>query len=170
MIALLNRFLGCEVKLPFVLGLVLFGVWLLWSGHTEPLLLAMGAVSTVLVVAIVVRMRLVDEEGAPIGLPARAFRFLPWLFWQIAKANVDVARRILNPRLPIHPALIRVKAGQRRDVGRVIYANCITLTPGTVSVDVEGDEIVVHALSREAAEGLQTGEMARRVSLYEGRR
>jgi len=158
------------VKLLFLLSLVLFGVWLLWSGHWSPLLMTFGAVSSVAVALIARRMRLVDDEGIPLALLLRALRFLPWLFWQIAKANVDVAWRILNPRLPIHPMLIRIKAGQRRDVGRVIYANCITLTPGTVSVDVEADEIVVHALSREAAEGLRTGEMGRRVSLYEGRR
>jgi multicomponent Na+:H+ antiporter subunit E len=158
------------VRLPFVLSLVLFGVWLLWSGHTETLLIVLGAVSTLAVVAIAVRMRLVDDEGIPLGLLLRAPRFLPWMFWQIAKSNVDVARRILNPRLPIHPMVIRVKASQRRDAGRVIYANCITLTPGTVSIDVEGDEIVVHALSRESAQGLASGEMDRRVSEYEGRR
>jgi multicomponent Na+:H+ antiporter subunit E len=152
------------------LSLVLFAFWLLWSGHTETLLVVLGAVSAVAAVAIAVRMRLVDEEGIPLALPLRALRFLPWMFWQIAKANVDVARRILNPRLPIHPAVIRVKTSQRRDAGRVIYANCITLTPGTVSVDVEGDEIVVHALTREAAAELATGKMDRKVSAYEGRR
>jgi len=157
------------VKLPIILSLVLFGVWLLWSGHTEPLTIAMGMISTVAVVAISVRMRLVDLEGMPSSLPFRAWRFLPWMFWEIAKANVDVARRILDPRLPIHPTLIRIKASQRRDAGRVIYANCITLTPGTVSVDLQGDEIVVHALTRGAADGLRSGEMDRRVSDYEGR-
>lgn len=157
------------MKRALVLSLVLYGVWLLWSGHTETLLLTMGAVATVAVVAIAVRMRLVDAEGTPLGLPLRAARFLPWMFWEIAKANVDVAWRILHPRLPIRPALMRVKTGQRTDLGRVIYANCITLTPGTVSVDIEDDVIVVHALSRSAADGLRTGEMDRRVSEYEGR-
>jgi multicomponent Na+:H+ antiporter subunit E len=127
------------VKLPLYLTLVLFGVWLLWSGHTEPLLISLGVVSTVSVVAVCRRMGLIDEG------------------------------RILDPRLPIRPELIRVKAGQRDDLGRTIYANSITLTPGTVSVGVEGDEIVVHALTREAAEGLQTGEMDRRVTAFEGR-
>jgi multicomponent Na+:H+ antiporter subunit E len=157
------------VKLPLYLTLVLFGVWLLWSGHTEPLLISLGVVSTVSVVAVCRRMGLIDEEAVPLGLPLRAPLFLPWLLWQVVKSNVDVARRILDPRLPIRPELIRVKAGQRDDLGRTIYANSITLTPGTVSVGVEGDEIVVHALTREAAEGLQTGEMDRRVTAFEGR-
>jgi multicomponent Na+:H+ antiporter subunit E len=158
------------VKLPIVLSLVLFGVWLLWSGHSEPLLIGMGLASTAAVVLLAARMGLVDHEGMPSSLPFRAWRFLPWMLWEIFKANVHVARRILHPRLPIHPTLIRVKTSQRRDAGRVIYANCITLTPGTVSVDVAGDEIVVHALTREAAAGLRSGEMDRRVTWYEGLR
>ena len=156
------------MKYAISLGLVLFGVWLLWSGHREVLLITLGAVSTVAVVALAVRMRLTDEEGTPLRLPLRAWRFLPWLFWEIAKANVDVARCILSPRLPIRPRLIRVKTSQRSDLGRVIYANCITLTPGTVSVDLEGDEILVHALTPAAADGLENGEMDRRVTDYEG--
>jgi len=117
-----------------------------------------------------IQVRIVDEEGTPLGLPLRALRYLPWLMWQIVKANVDVARCILDPHLPIRPTVIRVKAGQRRDLGRVIYANSITLTPGTVSIDLEGDEIHVHALTREAAEGLRSGVMDRKVTELEGRR
>lgn len=82
-------------------------------------------------------------------------------------ANIDVARRILNPKLPIAPMMIRVKASQKGDLARVIFANSITLTPGTVSVDMQGDEIAVHALTPEAAEFDETGEMDRRVSRLE---
>jgi len=154
---------GPDVRLAFLLSLVLFGVWMLWSGHTEPLLVVLGAASAVAVALVSRRMGLVDREGVPSGLVPRAPRFLLWLLVEVVKANVDVARRILDPRLPIRPHLIRVRASQRTDVGRVIYANSITLTPGTVSVEVEGDVIVVHALSDEAADGLRTGDMDRRV-------
>jgi len=148
-----------------VLGLT----WTLWSGYYTPLLLALGFVSVLVVVAICIRMGLVDDEGAPVELLPRLWAYLPWLMWEICKANVDVARRILDPRLPIAPRMIRVVAGQRRDLGRVIYANSITLTPGTVSVAVEGDEILVHALTAAAADGLAEGEMDRRVTRLEGR-
>lgn len=151
-----------------VLLLVLFAVWLLWSGHFEPLLVGLGAVSCVLVVSMVGRMRILDAETAPLTLPFRAPAYLPWLVWQIARANVDVARRILTPRLPISPRLVRVRAGQRTDLGRSIYANSITLTPGTVSVELDGDVITVHALTREAADDLATGEMDARASRFEG--
>lgn len=160
--------MGEKLKYTISLGLVLFGVWLLWSGHFTPLLLSFGVISCVAVVAIARKMKIVDRESAPVEVTLRALLYLPWLVWEIVKANVDVARRILDPRLPISPRIIKVKAGQRHDIARVIYANSITLTPGTVSIDVEGDEITVHALTEEAARGVESGEMDRRVTHLEG--
>ena len=113
-------------------------------------------------------MNIVDEEGVPIEMGLRPFIFYaPWLFKEIVMANIDVAWRILDPRLPILPTLIRVTASQKGDLGRVIYANSITLTPGTVSIDMEGDQITVHALSYEGAVEDMSGEMDRRVSNLE---
>jgi multicomponent Na+:H+ antiporter subunit E len=156
----------------YAAGLValLAGVWLLLSGYFDkPLLLGLGAASVAFVVFISLRMRIVDDEGLPIQLPAGLVRYLPWLVVEIVKANVDVALRILRPGPPIRPRVIRVRAGQRTDVGRVIYANSITLTPGTVTIDTEGDHITVHALTEEAADGVLTGQMDRRVVRVEGR-
>ena len=79
-------------------------------------------------------------------------------------ANIHVARLILDPKLPISPSMIEVKATQDSDLGRVIHANSITLTPGTVSVELEGDVILVHAISQEAAEGTLEGGIDRRVT------
>ena len=148
--------------------LVLFGVWLLFSGHYSPLVIALGALSCGLVVIIAGRMRVIDAEGHPIERAWRSFGYLPWLFKEIAKANFSVARRILNPRLHINPRLIRVATSQRSGLGRVIYANSITLTPGTVSIRIEGDQILVHALDDEFAADLERGEMDRRVAYLEG--
>jgi len=156
------------LKYTVSLSLVLFGVWLLWSGHFEPLLLSFGVLSCAVVVAIARKMKIVDREGAPVELALRALAYVPWLLWEIVKANLDVARRILDPRLPISPRIIKVRAGQRHDITRVIYANSITLTPGTVSVDTDGDEITIHALTEEAARAVETGDMDRRVSRLEG--
>ena len=156
------------MKYTVSLSLVLFGVWLLWSGHFEPLLLSFGVLSCAVVVAIARKMKIVDREGAPVELALRALAYVPWLLWEIVKANIDVARRILDPRLPISPRIIKVRAGQRHDITRVIYANSITLTPGTVSVDTDGDEITIHALTEEAARAVETGDMDRRVSRLEG--
>ncbi len=152
------------------MGLALLATWLLWSGHYTPLLLSLGLVSGVGVLMIALKMGVVDREGAPIELPLRALRYLPWLLWEIMKANVHVAGRILHPRMPISPRLIKVRCSQIHDIGRVVYANSITLTPGTVSVDTEGEEITVHALTDEAAVDLLGGSMDRRVTRMEGAR
>lgn len=151
------------------LGLVLFGVWLLLSGFFEPLLLGLGVASCVIVVLIANRMDVIDREGHPIHLGWRVLTYWIWLAAEIVKANLDVARRILDPRLPIHPMLVRVKASQASELGQVIYANSITLTPGTVSIQVESGEILVHALTTEMAEDLKGGEMDRRVTAFSER-
>lgn len=150
------------------LGAVLFGLWLLLSGHYTPLLLGFGVASCALVVLISARMDVVDREGHPIHLGPRALTYWPWLLVEIVKANIDVAKRIVDPKLPISPTMLRVKASQKTEVGRVIYANSITLTPGTVSVELEGDMIEVHSLTVEGAEALLEGEMDRRVTAMEG--
>ncbi len=158
------------MRLTVSLLAVLFGVWLLWSGHWDPFLISIGLVSTILVVGIAHRMNVIDDEGVPLGLPLRALAYLPWLLLQIVKANISVSRRVLSPTLPIQPQVITVRGHQRGDLGRVLYANSITLTPGTVAIEMELDEITVHALSDAAAELLQTGEMDRRACRLEGQR
>jgi len=146
------------------LGLVLFGTWLLFSGIYEPLLLIFGASSCAAVVWIAHRMDVVDQEGHPIHLGWRAITYWIWLAVEIVKANIDVAKRILDPKLPIDPVMITVKANQPSELGQVIYANSITLTPGTVSVRIVDGTILVHALSSSLAADLETGEMDRRVT------
>ena len=159
------------MKDSLILSLTLFAIWLLWSGHFTILLVSFGVLSCLFVVLISLRMGNVDEEAQLLLLLPRLALYLPWLFKEIALANIDVARRVLSPRLPISPRLIKVRASQRGELARVIYANSITLTPGTVSVDMEGDEITVHALSKEAADGVLSGEMDRKVTrLIERRR
>ena len=151
------------------LAIALFAFWLLLSGHYTPFLLAAGFASSLLIVWFSDRfMSVLDREGHPIHLTLNAFSYWPWLFWEIAKAAWDVTKRILDPRLPISPALVHLKAGQHSDVGRVIYANSITLTPGTITMELEGDDLLVHALTREGAESLAGGDMDRRVTRFEG--
>jgi multicomponent Na+:H+ antiporter subunit E len=159
------------VRYAFDLFVVLFAAWLVWSGHYVPLLITLGALSCLGMVALCVRMRIVDREAAPMVFPHRALVYLPWLMWQIVKANIHVALRILHPRLPIHPNIVRVRPSQRTDMGRVIYANSITLTPGTLSLHVSDQRIVVHALTEESAADLrqEPGSMDRRITRLEER-
>ena len=155
-------------KHGFSLFVMLIIVWLLWSGHYSVLFIIFGAFSCLAVLAITLKMKIADPEGQPMHLLGGAIFYWPWILWEIFKANIGVTRIILNPKLPISPTLIEVKASQKSALGKVIYANSITLTPGTVSVDVSGDTIIVHALSLENAEELLTGEMDRRVTKMEG--
>ena len=150
------------------LSAVLIGLWLLLSGHYDAFLLSLGGVSIVVVVLVALRMDVVDHEGHPVHLTPKCLTYWPWLGWEIIKANIDVAYRIVHPNLPISPTVVNLKASQKTEVGKVIYANSITLTPGTVSVNMQGDEITVHALSREGAESLLDGAMDRRVCEVEG--
>lgn len=141
--------------------------WLLLSGHYTPLLLALGALSVALIVWVAHRMDVIDHEGQPIQLTARTPIYWLWLLKEIIVSNIDVTRRILSPRLDISPQVITVKAHEQTELGKVIFANSITLTPGTVSVRVVDDEVIVHALSREGAAALAEGEMDRRVQRLE---
>lgn len=142
--------------------------WFLWSGHTETLLLAFGAISVGIVTLLAFRMNVIDEESEPYELGLRPLFYLPWLLWEIAKANLHVARVILTPSLPIHPRLLRIRATQKSNLGRVILANSITLTPGTVTLDVRDGTLLVHALTPKSADGLLSGDMDRRVTWLEG--
>jgi len=147
---------------------VTYAFWLVLSGHYTATLMIIGAVCSVLVVALASRMAVLDKEGHPIYLLVRAVWFWPWLIWEIVKSGISVSKIILSPSLPISPTLINVRASQKTAVGLVTYANSITLTPGTVSVEVEGDEITVHAITRDGAMDLAEGGMDRVVSRFEG--
>lgn len=149
------------------LAITLFAFWCFLSGYFEPFLLAAGAGSAMGVVLLARRMEVIDREGHPVHVGWGVIRYWPWLLKEIAKSAWHVARIIVDPRLPISPCLVRAKASQKSPVGVVTYANSITLTPGTISVDVGPREILVHALTREAAEGLLAGEMDRRVARIE---
>ena len=114
---------------------MLSAIWLLWSGYWDPhddkLILGFGLASVLGVMAISARMDRFADSPRRYRLGLRPLLYLPWLAWEIVKANIDVALIILNPRLPINPRLIRVPAPQKTAVGQVMYANSITLTPDT---------------------------------------
>ena len=148
--------------------LFLMAVWLLLSGHYDLLIVGFGVVSCLAVVLIARRMDIVDREGHPVHLTWRAPLYWVWLAWEIAKSNWVVIKVILGPRSSLHPQVIRADASQETDVGLVAFANSITLTPGTVSILVNRNWIDVHALTKDTADGLMTGDMNRRVCQMEG--
>lgn len=153
-----------------VLFVLLALCWLLWSGYFhDPLILSFGAVSCALVVWLVHRMDVIDGSPTQWGLAARSLSYLPWLLLEIVKANLHVTRLILDPRLPIRPQLVRGPASQRTDLGQVIYANSITLTPGTITLDLRDGQVLVHAISDVTAGGVTDGVMDAKVAALEGK-
>ena len=146
------------------LALVLIGVWVLLSGIIEPLLLCLGVASGLAVAWLKARADRRDRD--PVYFALRVGRlpgYLLWLSWEIVKSNVDVSRRILSPSLPIAPAVRWLPASQRSELTRVIYADSITLTPGTLSIDLEDGAVEVHALNEGFLDELERGEMDSRV-------
>jgi len=138
------------------------------SGIFEPLILILGVFSCALVVVIAMRMDVIDREAVPVHLTFKVLLYWPWLLWEIVKANIDVTKRVLG-FADISPTMVRIKATQKTDLGIVIFANSITLTPGTISIDVDEEGyILVHALSRDGTVGLEGGDMDRRVTELEG--
>ncbi len=161
-----------DVKYTFSLGIALLINWLLWSGHFQNgFLLALGVASVLFSLWLSSRMNIVDEEGAPAQLGFRPFtRYAPWLVKEIVTSNVTVAKIILSATMPLKRNMVTIKSTQKTPLGRVMLANSITLTPGTVSVDVIGDSIKIHALSLEDADVDLTGVMDSRIAKLERRK
>jgi multicomponent Na+:H+ antiporter subunit E len=151
-----------------ILSLAMGAFWFALSGHTEPLILGCGAVSIVVVASLTHRMGVVDREGFPFEILFRALAYSAWLGVEILQSSLSVARVVLSPRMPIAPRLVRVPMGLRSDLGRAIYANSITATPGTVCINVWDDHLVVHALDEASARELALGDMESRVRVVEG--
>ena len=135
-------------------------LWFLLSGHVAPLDVALGVAASALVAWVNRR----DEGLSDLLIwSPRLLAYLPWLFREIWIANVQVVKLVLDPRLPIDPVIVRVPTRYATDLARTALANSITLTPGTVTVDVEGETLVVHAITRAGGDDLLGGAMARRV-------
>jgi multicomponent Na+:H+ antiporter subunit E len=149
------------------LSLTLAAFWLLNSGHNTLFLLSLGVVSIITVLYITHIMHVVDEESQPLHLTFKLPAYYAWLFKEVVLENISVVKKIWLGNQTISPALITLQASQKTDIGKVVYATSITLTPGTVAVSIDNDKIVVHALSRKNIEALNSGEMNRRVNMLE---
>ena len=114
-------------------------------------------------------MDIIDQEGHPIDFIFHALRYWPWLLGQIIQSALSVAKIIIDPRLPISPTMIKVEASQKTEVGIVTFANSITLTPGTIAVEIDRNKISVHAITRENAFDLEQGVMNEKCTRFEGR-
>jgi len=148
--------------------LVLFALWLMMSGVYKPLVVGLGVASVLLVVFVVRRMDAVDEDRLELRLkPLKSIGYFGWLLVEIAKSNLAVTRLVLARDMPLRQHLFRIPYTQKSDLGQVIFANSITLTPGTISVEVEDGEFLVHALDYSDDDMGALAEMDARVSATE---
>jgi len=152
-----------------ILFVLFYAFWILMSGFFTPFLLAAGAASSLAVVWFAHRMHVADREGHPVHLIGSALSYWPWLAREILKSALDVSRVILDPRLPASPTVVSFKPRQRTVVGLVTHANSITLTPGTLSVEVGPERFLVHGLTRDSANAAVDSDMDRRVERFERR-
>jgi multicomponent Na+:H+ antiporter subunit E len=138
-------------------------VWLLLSGHYTGLILSLGVLSVAIVIWFLWRMDRVDRELGVLPMRPRLLYYLLWLMWQVVLSNIDLVRRIWDPTLPIRPTWQRLDVKVTSALAKTLYANSITLTPGTLTTDVKEDHFMVHSLSADAIDELRQGEMERQI-------
>lgn len=159
------------------LAATLILLWLLLSDVSNPLLsdkfnpliAILGVASIALVCYFAVKMKVLRHKGQPLYFPfLHFFLYWVWLMVEIFKSNIAVAKRVMDPAMPIKPILKAIPAVQHTEIGKVIFANSITLTPGTVAINItKDDEILVHALHKGELDDLERGEMGPRVARLE---
>ncbi len=138
-------------------------VWLLLSGHYTVLITSLGVVSVMIVTWFMWRMDRVDGELGVPPMRLRLLYYLLWLMWQVVLSNIDLVRRIWDPTLPIRPTWQRLDITVTSTLAKTLYANSITLTPGTLTTDVKEDHFMVHSLSSDGIEELRKGGMERQI-------
>ena len=147
-----------------VLGLLLAAAWLLWSGLFKPLLIALGALSCALTLYLVRRMGSFEKETFVFRYDLRLLGFWAWLAREILNSSLEVARVVLQPRLDLQPKVVTVDAAGLDPVDQATLGNSLTLTPGTLTLDVHDGRLLVHALTPDGAAAVKEGEMQRRVT------
>lgn len=156
--------INVNVKHLIATYIIVLTFWILLSAHFDPLHLGAGVVCSGIVAYATHDLLFKDTGNHRLTKTVRFIAYLPWLFYQIVLANIDVAKRALSPGMPIDPRVISFETVLRSDVARTTLANSITLTPGTVTIDIVGDIFYVHAIAKEPADDLLEGTMERKVA------
>ena len=152
------------VLLVLVLGLT----WLGLSGFFKPLLLTLGAVSVAITMVFAVRIKFFDHV---VGMTKMGWRLPAYWFWlltEIVKSAIQVARIVLSPKIPKNHRLVRLTSSSGEELPRVILGNSITLSPGTITIDIDDHEVLVHCICEEGAQDMESGELQRRIDRVRG--
>lgn len=153
----------------FLLFVSLMAFYVVLSGQiASTFLMGAGVVACLGVTLLAKRLGIVDDEGVPYRFWWRTAKYVPWLMWQIVLSNIYVLKLVWRPKVDIAPRMIVIKHDLRTSFGVATYMNSITLTPGTVTVDIGKDEFLVHCITKAVADDLHGGEMHRRCLALEG--
>lgn len=143
---------------------LLFAVWVLWGGLLKTPVLQLGVASSILVTWLALRMDLPRPYLYTLNLLYRLPRYWLWLLVQMVVSNVQVLRLVLGPKSSLNTTLVDIQALPRGNFGRALLGNTITLTPGTLTIAIDGKTIAVHCLTEANARDLAAGAMNRRVA------
>jgi len=157
-----------KYKAVILQAFLLMALWLVLSGHFDLEHIIYGALSVLLVVWLNYRISFVPMSNGEqvVGsnvIVHRMILYLFWLLWQIVKSGTFVAYLTLHPKMPINPMIVRFRSKLPNPLAKVILGNSITLTPGTLTVDIKDDFFTVHALVKDMEEDLVSGDMEARV-------
>ncbi len=154
---------------PLLVFLLLFVTWVAFSGKFDAFHLGLGALSSLIVTVISQDLLFADRGkslGERFGEGGRFVKDVLWLLWQVALANVHVFKLAMTKagEEAIAPRVVKFKTKLKSDFAKFVFANYFTLTPGTITIQIKGDQYVVHAISEMVAKDLLTGEMEKRVA------
>ena len=145
--------------------LMLFAFWVLLSGKYDLFHLALGVICSMLIAYLTHDLLFANVRvGDARVIAYRFFTYIPWLLYQIITSNIYVASVVLGPKERVDPQIIKFKTKLESDISWVTLANSITLTPGTITMDIRDGEFFVHALDKKVAADLNTGDMEDRVA------
>lgn len=147
-----------------ILFVLLAVTWLVWSGFLKSLLLSLGLVSSILCIWLALRMRFFDDYLFSLPAGMGLLGYLVWLTREVTASSLSVAKVVLSPSLPISPRIARIRTNTEHPYDQVLFANSITLTPGTLSMDLDKGIVTVHSLTEEGMRDLLSGEMNRRIT------
>ncbi len=166
-----KQIVGSPTLHKLILALVLFAFWMILSGRTETKFVVYGIITAIVTTWVTYPLLLVSNKSNTrlyyvFGVsPIKALQYFVWLMWQLWLANVDVLFATTSQDLDIDPKVCRFYFRAENPMATVILANSITLTPGTVTLNVTDDGLYeVHALTKGAAEGLLDGGMQKKVA------
>ena len=154
---------------PFLVFVLLLLNWVAFSGKFDAFHLGLGVFSALVVTLLSQDLLFSDRKksaGDRLAEAGRFFSYALWLLWQITLANIHVFKLAItgSGQAEISPKVVKFKTKLKSDFAKFVFANSITLTPGTVTISITGNQFLVHSISEATAKDLATGEMERRVA------